>query len=174
MLLDIWKEFNKKFPQNEYLLQIIGSGEEKENIINYIEGNKIKNVELIPHTSKIEEYYREAELFVFTSKMEGFGMVLLEAMSYGIPCISFDCPSGPRDIINNEVNGFLVPCYDKSKFSNYIYKYVTSNQSIKENFSRGAKETIIQWDNNEIINKWVDVFRKIGWEFLDSMNYNFW
>lgn len=162
MLLDIWKEFNKKFPQNEYLLQIIGSGEEKENIINYIEENKIKNVELIPHTSKIEEYYREAELFVFTSKMEGFGMVLLEAMSYGIPCISFDCPSGPRDIINNEVNGFLVPCYDKSKFSNYIYKYVTSDQSIKENFSRGAKETIIQWDNNEIINKWVDVFRKIG------------
>lgn len=50
----------------------------------------------------------------------------------------------------------------KSKFSNYIYKYVTSNQSLKENFSRGAKETIIQWDNNEIINKWVDVFRKIG------------
>ena len=47
MLLDIWKEFNKKFPQNEYLLQIIGSGEEKENIINYIEENKIKNVELI-------------------------------------------------------------------------------------------------------------------------------
>ena len=42
MLLDIWKEFNKKFPQNEYLLQIIGSGEEKENIINYIEENKKK------------------------------------------------------------------------------------------------------------------------------------
>ena len=54
MLLDIWKAFNKKFPQNEYLLQIIGSGEEKESIINYIEENQINSTCIIKENSENE------------------------------------------------------------------------------------------------------------------------
>ena len=57
---------------------------------------------------------------MLTSHSEGFGMVLLEAISFGLPCISYDCPSGPRDIIENDVNGYLVPMDDFEALKSYI------------------------------------------------------
>jgi glycosyltransferase involved in cell wall biosynthesis len=55
----------------------------------------------------IEEKYAESSIFVLSSRYEGFGMVLIEAMSFGIPCVSFNCNYGPSDIIKNNEDGFL-------------------------------------------------------------------
>lgn len=161
MLLRIWKKVNEDLPNNEWRLQIIGSGEEKQHLEEYVRENKLKNVELIPHTKNIKEYYRNAELFVFTSKMEGFGMVLLEAMSFGVPCISFDCPSGPRDIIHDNQNGYLVPCYDENAFVKKILYYINLPTEQKRVLSKGALDTIKNWNNEKIIDQWRNLFDKL-------------
>lgn len=163
LLLDIWELVEKRIPGHGWILQIIGSGEEEKDLKRKIEALKLCNVEMIPHTSNINCYYQDAELFVFTSKMEGFGMVLLEAMSYGIPCISFDCPSGPRDIIRHGKNGYLVECYNKEIFANWICEYITFTDDIKRQLSNGAINTINQWNNDKIVNQWIDIFEnKMG------------
>lgn len=161
MLLDIWKKVNDQVSDHRYKLQIIGSGEEKNNLEKKILELNLNNVELVPQTSNIADYYKNAELFVFTSRMEGFGMVLLEAMAYGIPCISFDCPSGPRDIVINGENGYLVECYDVDTYANRICKYICLSDDEKKVLSNKALRTIEQWDNNVIIQKWIDLFENL-------------
>lgn len=158
LLLDIWKKVNDQIPRHEYKLQIIGSGEEESNLKKKIIDLNLNNVEMIPHTSNIADYYKNAELFAFTSKMEGFGMVLLEAMSYGVPCISFDCPSGPRDMIVHEDNGYLIECYDVDAYVNKVCEYICCSDEKKRAFSNKALQTIEQWNNADIIQKWIKLF----------------
>ena len=114
---------------------------------------------MVPHTSRIADYYSASSLFVFTSRMEGFGMVLLEAMSFGLPCISFDCPSGPRDIIDEGKNGFLIPCYDKELFAEKICQYIMSNRGDKQKLGQGATRKVENWDNRAILEQWKDIFK---------------
>ncbi|HFU3800795.1 TPA: glycosyltransferase family 4 protein [Streptococcus suis] len=159
ILLEIWQMVNNRLPNNDWKLQIIGSGEEEENLKDFISDNIIKNVELIPHTSHISEYYSNSSLFVFTSRMEGFGMVLLEAMSFGLPCISFDCPSGPRDIIDDGKNGYLIPCYDKKLFADKICDYIMCSNEEKLKLGDESLRKVKNWDNNQILNQWKNIFK---------------
>lgn len=161
LLLKMWNEINKKSPNHNYNLQIIGSGENYDKLKEYIIINKIRNVQLVGHTDNISEYYKKASLFLFTSKMEGFGMVLLEAMSFGVPCISFDCHSGPRDIIKNNYNGFLIPCYDEILFEKCVCDYIDMSNEEKLTYQNNALQTISNWNNDEILKKWKKIFNKV-------------
>lgn len=160
-LLKIWERVNDKLPNNDWQLQIIGSGEEEENLKNYVIQQQIKNVIFVPHTENIKDYYRNAELFLFTSKMEGFGMVLLEAMSFGVPCISYDCPSGPRDIIKDGVNGYLIKPNDDEKYIEKVCQFIMSEPKSKLQLRQKALETTQNWDNKKIIQKWEGLFNEL-------------
>ena len=106
LLIQAWYKNKHK---NDWKLWIVGDGEKKNELQLQIESLGLSNsVELLPATKNIDSIYRQASFFAFSSRFEGFGLVLLEAMSYGIPCLAFDCPSGPRDIIDDGINGFLV------------------------------------------------------------------
>lgn len=156
-LLQIWGKFIEKNPETDWNLKIVGSGEKNVTLHEYIKDNKLFNVKIYPATKKIDQYYKEASLFLFTSKMEGFGMVLLEAMAYGAVCISFDCPSGPRDIIKDNYNGYLVPCYDECFFCNTMERMAGSPQLL-EKLSKNAYSTILSWDNKKIMDSWNELF----------------
>lgn len=160
-LIEIWRMVNDKIENLDWKLQIIGDGEMKNDLKRKIEELNLRNVEMIPKTSDIGKYYENAELFVFTSKTEGFGMVLLETMSYGVPCISFDCPSGPRDIIKEGQNGYLIKCYDMEDFSKRICDYIEMDNNHRKILSRGAIETVKNWDNEEILERWLALFKHI-------------
>lgn len=166
LLLEMWKAVNERMPGHEWKLQIIGSGEEESQLRAYIDEHNMTNVEMVPHTSRIADYYRNAGLFLFTSKMEGFGMVLLEAMSFGVPCISFDCPSGPRDMIRDGENGYLIPCYDKDRFVGRVCEYLRDNSDKRGQMKDNARNTVGAWDNDRIIELWKNIFS--GMEKEDS------
>ena len=154
-LLRIWNNVKEK---NGWKLWIVGSGEEKEKLLRLIEELNISDsVELIDHTKNIDVIYQKASIFVFTSRMEGFGMVLLEAMSFGIPCISYDCPSGPRDIIENGRNGYLIKNGDMTDFTSKINALINMESKLSI-LGAEAYSTARDWNNKEIVNKWKKVF----------------
>lgn len=154
-LLRIWSNVKNK---NGWKLQIVGNGEEKEKLLLMIQKLGLSDsVEMIDHIKNIDIIYRNASLFAFTSRMEGFGMVLLEAMSFGIPCISYDCPSGPGDIIKSEQNGILVENGNQIEFSRMLSSLINDDTMLKY-LGDNAFKTAKKWDNNAIMNKWKMIF----------------
>jgi glycosyltransferase involved in cell wall biosynthesis len=91
LLLKVWKQVIDELQTTQWKLQIVGQGELRQDYLNFIIKNKIEgNVEILKPSIDVAKFYKSASVFVLTSKSEGFGMVLLEAISFGLPCISFD------------------------------------------------------------------------------------
>ena len=126
-LLRIWKFFNKDLPQ--YTLSIYGDGELKKDMIQYIKENKINNVFIKGYCQNLEKIYSSADLLCVTSDTEGFGMVIIEAMYFGVPCISFDCPVSPKEIIDN--TGIIVPCYDEQAYKRALISLVNDENKLR-------------------------------------------
>lgn len=156
LLLKIWASISDK---NGWCLYIVGSGEEKRSLESFILDNQLQNtVKLLPAQKNIEEFYQKASCFVFTSRYEGFGLVLLEAMSYGLPCISFDCPSGPRDIVKSNENGFLVENNSVDVFQKRIIQLINMSRADLLLLGNNAYNFANSWNNDLIIQKWKDIF----------------
>lgn len=115
-LLRIWKKINTQLPN--YSLSIYGEGIAKNEMLRYIKKEKINNVKFMGFSSDLESIYKNADLLCMTSDTEGFGMVLIESMYYGVPCISFDCPISPKEIISDA--GIIVSCFDETMYANEI------------------------------------------------------
>jgi glycosyltransferase involved in cell wall biosynthesis len=142
-------------------LKIIGQGENEFKIreaINYYNLND--SVLICPITQEIEKEFFNSSIFLLTSRAEGFGLVLAEAMSLGVPCISFNCPSGPKDIVNNNRNGFLIENNSLIDFAEKLH-ILMENFNIRSELGQNAKidilkfsETKISSDLNKIVNNY--------------------
>jgi len=115
-LLRIWARIHAALP--EYTLAIYGTGHMKPQMDSYIADNGLSGVEFRGFCNDIEKIYLGADLLLMTSDSEGFGMVLVEAMYYGVPCVSFDCPISPKEIIAG--GGVAIPCYDESAYAETV------------------------------------------------------
>lgn len=108
LLLDAWSRVCQQ--NDEWLLKIVGSGEDELKLKDQAKKLGISDrVSFIPATKDVEQYFRTSSFFCLSSRFEGFGMVLIEAQSFGLPIIAFDCDAGPSDIIENNITGFLIP-----------------------------------------------------------------
>ncbi len=160
ILLEIWNELRKENRLNGWKLKIIGKGEEEVNLRNFIYCNNLQDcVEISPPVKDVGKLYIDASLFAFTSKFEGFGMVLLEAMSFGLPCISFDCPSGPRDLIEHKLNGVLIKPYDYEEYKNELSLLLNDRNDYLTSLGNEARLFALNWNNENITNKWKEIFR---------------
>lgn len=140
LLLELWSK--SEAPQNGWKLKIIGKGENYEIIVSKINELNLENsVYIEPPTKEIVAEYLTVSLFLFTSRAEGFGLVLAEAMACGVPCISFNCPSGPRDIINNGEDGYLIDVGDNMSFIEKVND-LTSNKDLRKDLGKNAKMSI--------------------------------
>lgn len=152
-LLDAWKLVSIKCPS--WQLEIVGDGEEKINLKKqaaYL--GILDNVQFYGEVKCVQERYMAASGFVLSSDHEGFGLVLVEAMSHGLPCISFDCDSGPRDIIIEKVNGFLVTPNNVEELAEAMMKYIRLSDDEKNIMSQKAKETSGRFLSSNIMDKW--------------------
>ncbi|AZV06352.1 glycosyltransferase family 4 protein [Enterobacter sp. N18-03635] len=157
LLLDIWRECIHQLPKG-WLLHIVGDGELKPDIEKFITNNKLEdNVKLSCAVRDVSDLYYNSSIFVLTSRSEGFGMVLLEAISFGLPAISFNCPSGPMDIINGE-NGFLIEDGNRDLFKNKLIELINSDE-LQDSLSTGAYKSAQQWNDEKITEYWQDIFK---------------
>lgn len=157
LLIRMWANIEEK---NGWKLLIVGDGEEKENLDLIIRSlSQEDTIKLLPARKDIKTLYKNASLFAFTSRTEGFGMVLLEAMAFGIPCISFDCPSGPRDIIKDGCNGFLIENDDARSFTLKLKEILELKEYELKQLGEGAFKTVEAWNNEKILNKWEEIFK---------------
>ncbi|WJV19352.1 glycosyltransferase family 4 protein [Rossellomorea marisflavi] len=155
-LIEIWSKLKNK---GSWRLWIVGDGEEHDRLLSIINEKGLHNsVELLPARKDIQKLYRQASLFAFSSRTEGFGMVLLEAMSFGIPCISFDCPSGPIDIVQDNINGCLIEDGNTKQFINSLDNLLAMSSTELSYLGDNAFKTVSRWDNDGILRKWNSVF----------------
>jgi len=133
---------------------IYGEGPERGKIETLIKENHLENnVKLMGLADNMYSKYKDYGIFVLTSYREGFALVLLEAKASGIPLVSFDCVSGPSEIISNEVDGYLIPCYNGEMMSEKICMLI-ENDDLRKIFSENTKIGIEKFSKSEIIKKW--------------------
>lgn len=126
-LIDMYARIARRFP--EWKLKIIGEGPQKSLMQRSIQNLDMQDfIELVPFMSNIETAYSMASIFVSSSLSEGFSMVLLEASSCGIPCVSFDIDTGPSDIILDLQSGFLIPPRDFDAFCSKLVSLMEDDE----------------------------------------------
>lgn len=154
VLIDIFNVFQKKHP--DWKLHIVGDGLEKVNLQNKIEelcleekiclcGNKGQD--------ELKEEYLKSSIFLMTSFSESFGLVLIEAASYGLPLIAFDSAQGAKEIIENNKNGFLISNRNSEIFVNKICELVEESGK-KEKFSNESLESSKNFSKEKVEKMW--------------------
>jgi GalNAc-alpha-(1->4)-GalNAc-alpha-(1->3)-diNAcBac-PP-undecaprenol alpha-1,4-N-acetyl-D-galactosaminyltransferase len=108
----------------------------------------------------VASYYNKASMFVFTSEHEGFPNALLEALYFGVPAISTNCPHGPADLIENGVNGFLIPVGDQNVLTNKM-EVLINNKELRKSFSIQAIEKSKQYEIENIAKKWMELLKSV-------------
>lgn len=155
-LIEAWQLLNDK--TLGWHLEIYGDGEDKDSLNDLIDKYKLENVFIKANTASLSEVYKQAAFLVMSSRYEGFGMVLVEALSFGLPIISFDCPHGPSEIISNSVNGFLVEDQNVEKLSQAMLRLI-ENPELKNELSQNALKSSYKYDINNIGQYWKDLFK---------------
>ncbi|WP_028908065.1 glycosyltransferase family 4 protein [Xylanibacter ruminicola] len=143
-------------------LEIFGEGNDKTRIKNMISYNNLENrIHLHPASSTIYEEYKKSDFYVMSSRYEGFGLVLIEAMSCGLPCISFRCKHGPEDIITNDIDGILVKDGDYNELAETILWLCNHPTQILE-MSCAAREKAQKYKKENIMPLWIKLFHKLS------------
>lgn len=158
LLLDAWKIAQPKC--NGWKLVIVGNGELEQQLKNQVKENGLSNVVFAGHTNQVEKYYQKASCLVLSSEYEGFPMVILEAFSYGLPVIAFDCKTGPSDMILNGENGYLVENGNVDKLAASMVAF-SSNQNIADQMSNLALRNVEKYSLDSITLRWCNIIDKI-------------
>jgi len=158
LLLKAWHLVDKKY--SDWHLYIFGNEnrEPYQRIVDKYDMNG--NVHLMPATNNIVEEFSKSSIFVLSSRFEGFGLVLAEAMSCGLPCISFDCPYGPRDIITNEEDGILVENGNIEALAKAMERLM-ADDNLRQSMGDKAINNVVRYEPRTIMNQWEQLFHSL-------------
>lgn len=155
-LISAFSMIADKYP--DWHVDIFGNGNEKENLIRQIADLKLESRVIIHEPTKaIYDEYKRSEMLVLCSEHEAWSLVLVEAMSCGIPCVSMDCPSGPREIITDKKTGFLTKNGDVVDLSTKIEWLILHDKERKE-MGRNARISAESYKLSNVMKKWIDLY----------------
>ena len=158
-LIKAFKIVHSIFPQEK--LEIYGSGEDEKNLKRLCHEQGIeKHVDFMGNSKEVLKLIANSDCFVLSSIYEGMPNVLMEAMAIGLPCISTDCPFGPRELIENRINGFLVPVGDSEELAQSII-YVLNNKEESERIGERAKTILKTHNMEEISSQYLEYVKAI-------------
>ena len=158
-LIQAWSKVYDKHP--DYTLDIFGAGSLRGFLQDEIDRRHLAGVVTLKgSTNDIQSEYLTSSGFVMTSRFEGFPMVLLEASSFGLPLVSFDCVSGPKEIIRNGYNGYIVDLFDTDSLADSIIKII-SDDELRVQMGKKAVEVVSEFSIKNIMHQWDTLFKRV-------------
>lgn len=155
MLCEVAKDVLKDNPEWKWI--ILGDGEDKEKLESKIKEYNLQGKLILKgKVSNVEDYYKNSSLYVMTSRFEGLPMTLLEAKTYKLPIVSFNCLTGPSEIVKNNVNGLLINPENVEAMSNKLNILLKNENKLKE-FSDNSEVDIEKFELKPILEKWDNI-----------------
>lgn len=160
ILIKIFARLAKVYP--DWMLRIVGEGSLRDILQKQIVDLGLTGrVDLVGRSTTIGDEFAEADIFVLTSKYEGFPNTLLEAMTVGLPCVTFDCPSGPREISLDGKVALLVPPNDEHALGQAL-KQVMLNADLRKTLGICARASVMErFSLDKILKCWDDLFEEV-------------
>lgn len=158
-LVDAWHLLASRFP--DWKLDIIGDGEERPLLEQRIRSYGLeRQVTLTRPTQEIGKVYQEASILASSSRYEGLPMVLLEAQAFGLPIVAFQCKCGPKDIVSDGMNGYLVPEGDTAGMAQRL-EILMKDEALRKRMGLKAKESALRFNEEVIMKKWMYTFQTL-------------
>lgn len=158
LLAQAWSIVTSKHP--DWTLQLYGNGN-IDPLLKYTQKLGITSTfKINDATTHIIDKYTESSIFALSSRFEGFGMVIAEAMACGVPAVSFSCPWGPKDIIRDGEDGILVENGNVELLAEKI-SYLIENENIRKEMGQKAHRNIKRFEEEKIMRQWIDLFESI-------------
>lgn len=151
-LLHIWAAIDDK---KGWELRIIGDGEDRDKLQKIVDDHALADtVSLLPAAKNIDIEYANASILAMTSHYEGLPLVLIESKSFGLPAVAFDCKTGPREIINEGVDGFLVLDGDMEAYKEKLV-YLMNSDDARRNMQLAALSAAERYSPEIIVKQWM-------------------
>lgn len=158
LLLQAWKKVEGAHP--DWRLDIFGDGQEKAALNSQILSLNLKTVTLHPSTMDIYTEYLNSDFLVCSSRWESFGLILIEAMSCGIPAVSFDCDNGPRSIIADGEDGLLVKNGDTDDLADKI-NYLIEHPDLRQQMGSAAYKNVARFSEEEVFKRYLAFYKSL-------------
>lgn len=155
LLVKVAEKVFEKHPDWQW--DIYGDGSYKDKIEKWINDKNLYNfITLKGNSKELKNLYNSYSFCVMTSYYEGFPMTLLEAQSHKLPIVSFNCPTGPSEIVENNVNGFIIENYNIDEMANKI-NLLINNKTVRSSFSKNAQLSLSRYSKEEVLSKWIEL-----------------
>lgn len=149
---------------SDWQWDIFGSGDDKikEELIKELrEAGVLSQVNFKGNVKGIENIYPNHGIYVMSSRYEGLPLVLLEAKQYGLPIVSFDCPTGPSDIVLDGINGYLIDNYSVNSMSDKINELIDQT-NLRLDFSKNSMKDTEKFSKEKILQQWINLIEEIA------------
>ncbi|MGH8523297.1 MAG: glycosyltransferase family 4 protein, partial [Gammaproteobacteria bacterium] len=158
-LLEAFSALARKY--YDWNLAILGEGQERRALETQVQAARLDGRVFLPGRARnVGEWYERADLYVMSSRFEGFPLTLAEAMAHGLPAVSFDCDTGPRDIIRPEVDGLLVPPGNVEALTAALDRLM-GDAALRVQFAVRALEARERFSIERIAGMWKELFEEV-------------
>ena len=158
-LVDIFNSVHKRYP--DWHLSIYGEGALRKELQQKIDSLGLSDfMHLKGLTTDVPAVLRQSSIYVMSSRFEGFPMVLIEAMNQGVPCVSYRCPNGPSDIIQDGHNGLLVEDQNAAQLADAIC-YMIENDEERKQMGKNSCDSIDKYSASSICSMWECLFNDL-------------
>lgn len=160
-LIRIWSKLQDEFP--EWKLHIAGNGskESRDYLYSVMQACDCKTCELLGFRKDVNVLMQNAAIYCMTSRFEGLPMTLIEAMNAGCCCLSYDCKTGPSEVIRNNFSGILIPNQDEEAYIDSL-RLVLSNENYRNELASNSFKTVLKYRSEEVIKRWIILFNKLA------------